>query len=92
MEEKGMNVTLEIPDDIAPRLAAGGRDLTRTALEMIAAEAFREDRITKPELQRLLGIETSYQLDGFLKAHCIWIDYTIEDAAREQRSLDRLGL
>jgi hypothetical protein len=92
MEEEGMNVTLEIPDDIAPRLAAGGRDLTRTALEMIAAEAYREDRITKPELQRLLAIETSYQLDGFLKAHGIWIDYTLDDAAREQRSLDRLGL
>jgi hypothetical protein len=92
MEEKDMNVTLEIPDDIAPRLAAGGRDLSRAALEMIAAEAYREDRITKPELQRLLGIETSYQLDGFLKVHGIWIDYTPEDAAREQRSLDRLGL
>jgi len=92
MEEKGMNVTLEIPDDLAPRLAAGGRDLTRAALEMIAAEAYREERITKPELQRLLGIETSYQLDGFLKTHGIWIDYTHEDAAREQRSLDHLGL
>lgn len=92
MEGKGMNITLEIPDDIAPRLADGGRDLTRTALEMIAAEAYREDKITKPELQRLIGIETSYQLDGFLKAHGIWIDYTVEDAAREQSSLDRLGL
>ena len=59
---------------------------------MIAAEAYKQDRITKPELQRLLGIETSYQLDGFLKAHDIWIEYTLEDAAREQRSLDRLGL
>jgi chromosome segregation and condensation protein ScpB len=87
-----MNLTVEIPDDIAPRLTAGGHDLSREALEMIAAEAYRQDRITKPELQRLLGIETSYQLDGFLKAHDIWIDYTLEDAAREQRSLDRLGL
>ena len=87
-----MNLTLEIPDDLAPRLMAGGCDLSRAALEMIVAEAYREDRITKPELQRLLGIETSYQLDGFLKAHGIWIDYTLEDAAREQRSLDRLGL
>jgi len=85
-----MNVTVEIPDDIAPRLA-GGRDLSREALEALAAEAYRQDRITKPELQRLLGIETSYQLDGFLKAHDIWIEYTREDAAREQRSLDRLG-
>jgi hypothetical protein len=56
-----MNLTLEIPDDIAPRLTAGGRDLSRAALEVIAAEAYREDRITKPELQRLLGIATSYQ-------------------------------
>ena len=87
-----MNVTVEIPDDLAPRLTAGGRDLSREALEMIAAEAYKQDRITKPELQRLLGIERSYQLDGFLKAHEIWIDYTLEDAAREQRSLDRLGL
>jgi hypothetical protein len=87
-----MKVTLEIPDDLAPRLAAGGRDLSREALEIIAAEAYREDRISKPELQRLLGIETSYQLDGFLKAHDIWIDYTPEDAAREQRSFDRLGV
>jgi chromosome segregation and condensation protein ScpB len=87
-----MNVTVEIPDDLAPRLTAGGHDLSREALEMIAAEAYKQDRITKPELQRLLGIETSYQLDGFLKAHDIWIEYTLEDAAREQRSLDRLGL
>jgi len=87
-----MNLTLEIPDDLAPRLTAGGRDLSRDALEMIAAEAYREERITKPELQRLLGIETSYELDGFLKAHQIWIEYTIEDAAREQLSLDRLAL
>jgi hypothetical protein len=79
-------VTVEIPDDIAPRLTAGGRDLSREVLEMIAAEAYRQDRITKPELQRLLGIETSYQLDGFLKAHHIWIEYTLEDAAREQRT------
>ena len=87
-----MNLTVEIPDDLAPRLAAGGRDLSRETLEMIAAKAYRQDRISKPELQRLLGIETSYQLDGFLKAHDIWIEYTLEDAAREQRSLDRLGL
>ena len=55
-----MNVTVEIPDDLAPRLTAGGHDLSREALEMIAAEAYKQDRITKPELQRLLGIETSY--------------------------------
>jgi Uncharacterised protein family (UPF0175) len=91
LRREAINLTVEIPDDIAPRLMAGSHDLSREALKMIAAEAYRQDRITKPELQRLLGIETSYQLDGFLKAHDIWIDYTLEDAARKQRSLDRLS-
>lgn len=86
-----MNVTVEIPDDLAPRLGAGG-DLSREALEALAAEAYRRERITKPELQRLLGIETGYALDGFLKVHGIWIEYTKEDAAREQRSLDDPGI
>jgi hypothetical protein len=39
----------------------------------------------------LLGIETSFQLDEFLKAHDVWIEYTREDAERERRGLERLG-
>jgi hypothetical protein len=83
-----MNVTVHIPDDLADRL---GGNLPRRALEALAAEEYKHDRITKPELQRLLGIETSFQLDEFLKAHDVWIEYTSEDAARERRGLDRLG-
>ena len=86
-----MNVTLEIPDDLAKRLAAGGGDLSRRALEALAADEYKHDRLTKPELQRLLGIETSFQLDEFLKAHDVWIEYTTKDAERERRSLEHLG-
>jgi hypothetical protein len=85
-----MNLTVQIPDDIASRLNAGG-DLSRRALEALAAEEYKQDRITGPELQRLLGIETSFQLDAFLKAHDIFIEYTREDLERERRSLERLG-
>ena len=85
-----MNFTVEIPDDLAGRLSAGG-DLSRRALEALAAEEYKHDRLTKPELQRLLGIETSYELDGFLKAHDVWIEYTGEDVERERKSLQRLG-
>jgi len=86
-----MNLNLEIPDDIAGRLAAAGGDLSRRALEALLAEEYRHERLTKPELQSLLGIETSYDLDGFLKAHDIWIEYGKEDAERERLSLRRLG-
>jgi hypothetical protein len=85
-----MNLNVQIPDDIGSRLNASG-DLSRRALEALAAEEYKHDRITKPELQRLLGIETNFRLDAFLKAHDIWIEYTREDLERERRSLERLG-
>jgi hypothetical protein len=86
-----MNLTVHIPDEIAGRLSAGGGDLSRRALEALLAEEYKHDRLTKPELQQLLGIETSYELDGFLKAHDVWIEYTREDAERERASLQHLG-
>jgi hypothetical protein len=86
-----VNLTVHIPDEIAGRLAATGGDLSRRALEALLAEEYRHDRLTKPELQRLLGIETSYELDGFLKAHDVWIEYTREDAERERQSLKHSG-
>ena len=86
-----MNLTVHIPDDLAGRLSVAGADLSRRALEALAAEEYKQDRLTKPELQRLLGIETSFQLDEFLKAHDVWIEYTREDAERERQGLQRLG-
>jgi len=31
----------------------------------------------------LLGFETRYDLDGFLKAHDVWMNCTIDDLRRE---------
>jgi hypothetical protein len=39
----------------------------------------------------LLGIETSVELDAFLRAHEVWIEYTRADAGREIRGLQRLS-
>lgn len=86
-----MDVTLQIPDDIAARLNADGCDLPRRALEAFALEEFTSGRITQPELRRLLGFETRYELDGFLKAHEIYEDYTMEDFEREREALRSLG-
>lgn len=87
-----MNLTVEIPDDVAMRLNAAGGDLSRRALEALAAEEYRLGRLSKPDLRRLLGFRTSDQIDSFLKAHEVWIEYTLEDLARERATLTRLGL
>jgi hypothetical protein len=87
-----MNLTVEIPDDLVGRLNPAGGDLSRRALEALALEEYKSGRLTEDELRRLLGFGTRYQLDGFLKAHDVWIEYTLEDFRREVDTLDRLGL
>ena len=86
-----MDLTVHIPDDIATRLQASGCDLSRRALEALALEEYKSGHITKAELRRLLGFGTRYRLDGFLKAHDVWLDYTMEDFERESEDLRRLG-
>lgn len=87
-----MNLTVEIPDDVAQRLNAAGGDLSRRALEAFAAQEYRQGRLRKPDIRRLLGFTTSDQIDTFLAAHEVWIDYTVEDLERERAGLKRLGL
>jgi Uncharacterised protein family (UPF0175) len=87
-----MNLTVTIPDDRATQLAAGGCDLSRRAMEASALEEYTSGQLTEDELRRMLGFATRYELDGFLKVHDVWIDYTLQDFRREVESLDRLGI
>ena len=87
-----MELTVQIPDELAGRMGASSDDLSRRALEALALEEFKRGRITKPELRRLLGFGTRYQLDGFLKSHEVYEDYTMEDFERERQALKELGL
>ncbi|MDP9053960.1 MAG: UPF0175 family protein [Acidobacteriota bacterium] len=87
-----MHLTVEIPDDIAGHLSANDVDLSRRALEALALDEYKNGHLTETELQRLLGFGTRYKLDGFLKAHNVLVDYTLQDFQREVDSLKRLGL
>jgi hypothetical protein len=88
-----MHVNLEIPDDLAQRLSTvGGNDLSRRALEGFGLEEYKAGRLSKAELRRLLGFESRYEIDGFLKAHNAWDDVTIDDLRQDLRDLETLGL
>ena len=87
-----MLFTIQIPDDLAQRLSAAGASLSRRALEALAADEYRNGRISKLDLRRLLGLETSYEIDGFLKAHRVYEDYTMEDFEGERAALKSAGL
>lgn len=86
-----MQLTLEIPDDIAKHLKEAEGELARKALEGFALEELRAGRITELQLRHMLGLGR-VELDGFLKAHGIFEEYTMEDFEEERRTLKELGL
>jgi predicted HTH domain antitoxin len=83
-----MQVTLTLPDEIAQQLAVG-RDLSRAALEALAIEGCREHRLSDDQAAELLGMD-HYELDGLLKRHGVFLDYSIEDYGRDREVSERL--
>lgn len=78
-----MQITIEIPDELALQLAPADQEPARTALEALAVEAYRDHRLTGYQLRQLLGIPSRYELDGFLKKHQVWLEYSLADFERE---------
>jgi len=84
-------VTVEIPDDMAKRLTQAGQDPARAALEAVAIEGYRSGALSAYQTRRLLGFETRYELDGFLKAHNVWEHaYSLEDLEQDRQTLQQL--
>jgi hypothetical protein len=85
-----VRISLDIPDDLVQQLAEQGKDLSRAALEALAIDAYRMNRITGLQLRSLLNIPSRYEFDEFLKHHGVSLEYTIEDFEREGETSARL--
>jgi predicted HTH domain antitoxin len=84
-----MRIWLDLPDDLVEQLAEKGQDLSRSALEALAIDAYRMGRITS-QLCQLLAIPSRYELDGFLKHHGVPLEYSFGDFEREAATSARL--
>ena len=78
-----MDIHLDIPEEFARHLAPDGKGLARAALEALAANAVRSGRLTHFQARCLLGIQSRYEMDGFLKAHGVLFDLTLEDVQKD---------
>jgi Uncharacterised protein family (UPF0175) len=87
-----MQLTLDLPDELSAALAAPGQDQSRAAFEAIALESYRQRKLTTAQLRRLLGFESRHELEGFLKEHEVWLEYTWQDLERDRETHRRLGL
>lgn len=84
-----MQITLELPEDIAQGLESRFKDLSRAALESLALETYRSHALTAAQLRRLLGFATRMQVDAFLKEHEVY-DYSAVDFEQDRETLREL--
>lgn len=85
------HVTISLPDELLAAFSAQGQDLSRTALEALALEAYRTRKISAAQLRRLLGFHTRMEVDAFLKDHGVELEYTLEDLERDRETHRQLG-
>ena len=78
-----MQITLELPDDVAQSLEAQVKNLPRALLESFALEGYRSGKLTEEQVRKILGYGTRMQVDGFLKERGVYLDYSPEDLDRE---------
>lgn len=71
-----MQLTLELPDDLARLLGADPATVRQFALESLALEGIRAGKLTVAQSRRLLGITSRYEMDGFLKSHDLMLPAT----------------
>jgi hypothetical protein len=86
-----MEVTIQVPEDIAARWQQHS-DMSRSALEGVALEAYRQRVIGESRLQQWLGLETRFEVHDFLKAHGVPLNYSLEDLEADRQTHDRLGV
>ena len=82
-----MQVTLELPEDLAQLLGENSDRLSRVALETLALEGLRAGKITVAPARRLLGIASRYEMDGFLKSHGVMLPLNVGDVERDAEPL-----
>jgi hypothetical protein len=86
-----MQITIELPEDIALGLESKWKDLPRAALESLALEAYRSRALAAAQVRRLLGFQTRMEVDAFLKEHEIF-DYSAADFEQDREALRGLRM
>ena len=52
-------------------------------LEALAAKGVRSGKLSVFQARTLLGIQSRYEMDGFLKKHDVFLDLALEDVQKD---------
>ena len=82
-----VQITVELPRDLAQHA-----DPAREAVEAVAIAGYRSRSLTAFQARRLLGFQTRWEFEAFLKERAIYDDsYTASDLERDFENAMRVA-
>ncbi|MEW6491918.1 MAG: UPF0175 family protein [Cyanobacteriota bacterium] len=78
-----MQITIELPDDIANQLQLQPANISRRILELIAADNYRQGRIGAAQVRRMLNFSSRWETYEFLKREKAYLPYTEDDLEQD---------
>jgi hypothetical protein len=85
-----MQVAIELPEDIAEGLRAKWEDLPRHTLEALALEGYRSGVLTESQVRRVLGFQTRWEANSFLRERGVYYNYAPSEIDQEIKTNERL--
>ena len=84
-----MQVTVELPDEIARQWGGTPDAVGRHVLEDAAIEGYREGRLSHRQVGDLLGLDY-WQAETFLKQRSVPLNYSATDLEADRATLDKI--
>lgn len=82
-------MTIDVPDAAGEVLRdAFGNTFSLAALEAIASEGYRSGKLSRYEVQKILGFDNRWETDEWLGAHGLHGDYSVADLEADRRTLE----
>jgi Uncharacterised protein family (UPF0175) len=78
-----MEITLNIPDDLARQVSRDRRDPARVALEALALQGCGEELLSESTVRQMLGFDTRMEVHAFLKQHGVYLHYDLADLEQD---------
>ena len=79
-----MEITFNIPDELARQVTSEGKDPAWVALEALALEGYRSELLFESAVRQMLGFETRMEVHDFLKQHGVYLHYDVADLEQDQ--------
>lgn len=82
-----MQITIELPDNIANQLQLQPTNISRRILELIAADNYRQGHIGAAQVRQILNFSSRWQTYEFLKREKAYLPYTEDELEQDSQAI-----